>query len=113
MRQDLNTAMDKMTALNAWELEANAKAVLERVGIHNPGMMIAAMSGGQARKVAVAAALLGSPDVLILDEPTNHMDVQVSMASLKSCFRFQSAAHLPGSIQSHHAPHKSRSEAPD
>lgn len=68
--------MDNMTALNAWELEADAKSVLARVGIQNPGMKIEAMSGGQARKVAVAAALLGSPDVLILDEPTNHMDVQ-------------------------------------
>lgn len=74
--QELNTAMDRMTALDAWELDANAKIVLERVGIQNPGMKIEAMSGGQARKVAVAAALLGSPDVLILDEPTNHMDVQ-------------------------------------
>ena len=31
----------------------------------------------QARKVAVSSALLGTPEVLILDEPTNHMDVQV------------------------------------
>lgn len=69
--------MNKMTALDAWELETNAKDVLAHVGIQNPTMKIEAMSGGQARKVAVAAALLGSPDVLILDEPTNHMDVQV------------------------------------
>eukprot|EP00892_Ulva_mutabilis_P000570 jgi/Ulvmu1/10513/UM064_0051.1 len=75
-RAELNAAMNKMTALDAWELEANAKSVLAQVGIHNPGMKLEAMSGGQARKVAVAAALLGSPDVLILDEPTNHMDVQ-------------------------------------
>lgn len=33
----------------------------------------------QARKVAVASALLGTPEVLILDEPTNHMDVQVRL----------------------------------
>lgn len=77
--------MDKMTALDAWELEASAQAVLAQVGIKNPSMKIDAMSGGQARKVAVAAALLGSPDVLILDEPTNHMDVQVKPSNFLHC----------------------------
>jgi ABC transport system ATP-binding/permease protein len=69
--------MDKMDALAAWELEANAKDALKEVGIADANMRVKAMSGGQARKVAVASALLGTPDVLILDEPTNHMDVQV------------------------------------
>ena len=36
----------------------------------------------QARKVAVSSALLGTPEVLILDEPTNHMDVQVCILQL-------------------------------
>lgn len=75
--QELNKAMDQMQALKAWELEANAKEALAQVGIIDPKMKVKAMSGGQARKVAVASALLGTPDVLILDEPTNHMDVQV------------------------------------
>lgn len=34
-----------------------------------------ARAGGKQRRVALAAALLSSPDLLILDEPTNHMDV--------------------------------------
>ena len=73
--------MDKMNAYGGWELEEKAKAVLEQVGIADPFMAVEEMSGGQRRKVTVAAAMLGSPDVLILDEPTNHMDIQVPSPS--------------------------------
>jgi ATP-binding cassette subfamily F protein uup len=73
----MEKALDEMNALGAWELEDKAITVLEQVGIPDPNMSVDKMSGGQRRKVTVAAALLGQPDVLILDEPTNHMDVQV------------------------------------
>ena len=81
--QALNKAQDKMNALGGWELEQRAKEALGEVGITSPDMKVEAMSGGQRRKVAVAAALLGAPDVLILDEPTNHMDVQARCSTVQ------------------------------
>ncbi|WP_349901881.1 ABC-F family ATP-binding cassette domain-containing protein [Parafrigoribacterium humi] len=37
---------------------------------------VAELSGGQRRRVALAAILIGDHDVIFLDEPTNHLDVE-------------------------------------
>jgi ABC-type Mn2+/Zn2+ transport system ATPase subunit len=55
---------------------ARAQAALEHVGIPDlADRHLADLSGGQKQRTLIARALVGEPNVLILDEPTNGMDL--------------------------------------
>lgn len=58
-----------------WTLEARLAAALARVGLDaEPETPLAALSGGQRTRAALAALIFSEPDFLLLDEPTNNLD---------------------------------------
>ncbi|WP_139489010.1 ABC-F family ATP-binding cassette domain-containing protein [Brevibacillus dissolubilis] len=70
----LLSSQQRMDALNAWDASTNAKTVLTKLGITNFTQPVGQLSGGQRKRVAMARALIQPADLLILDEPTNHID---------------------------------------
>ncbi len=74
LQEQLIKANQLMDELDAWQLESDAKMALSKLGIHDFEAKVETLSGGQRKRVAMAAALLLPSDVLILDEPTNHID---------------------------------------
>ncbi|HYO29957.1 MAG TPA: ABC-F family ATP-binding cassette domain-containing protein [Thermomicrobiales bacterium] len=60
-----------------WDVEERMAAVLTRLGLRDvgPERTVATLSGGQVMTIGLAALLLREPDVLVLDEPTNNLDL--------------------------------------
>ncbi|MGI8809422.1 MAG: ABC-F family ATP-binding cassette domain-containing protein [Acidimicrobiales bacterium] len=89
-----SVALERYLDLGGPDLESRAAEVCEDLGLPAARLEVelAALSGGQAARAALAAILLSRFDVLLLDEPTNNLD----FAGLSQLERF--LADLDGAL---------------
>jgi len=73
----LEEAQAVMDSLEAWDFDRRLESMLTRFGIVDKTQLVRTLSGGQKKRLALALALLDTPDFLILDEPTNHLDIEM------------------------------------
>lgn len=74
LTEDVLRYSSEMSRLDAWELESQVKTILTKLSVHDFKQPVRELSGGQKKRLALASALITPCELLILDEPTNHMD---------------------------------------
>lgn len=64
--------------MDGWNAESDAANLLSSLGIHESSHenLLKDLNGNQKVRVLIAQALFGNPDVLLMDEPTNDLDVE-------------------------------------
>ncbi|MFD2744612.1 ABC-F family ATP-binding cassette domain-containing protein [Sphingobacterium populi] len=64
--------------MDGWNAESNAATLLSNLGIREEQhtKLVQELDGNEKVRVLLAQALFGKPDILILDEPTNDLDIK-------------------------------------
>ena len=70
-------AFEAMDQSQAWDYEKQYKKILFKLKLNDLDAKVGSLSGGQIKRLALCNALLKEPDLLILDEPTNHIDLEM------------------------------------
>ncbi len=72
---------DRLLAIDAYSAPARAGRILLGLGFDEAmqAMPLDSYSGGWRMRVALAALLFSSPDILLLDEPSNHLDLEATL----------------------------------
>lgn len=62
---------------DAWDLDARLSSTLARFGLAHLSLErpVGSLSGGEGARLALARVVFDEPDFIILDEPSNHLDV--------------------------------------
>ena len=64
--------------LNGWEAESDASKLVQGLGLPEEILysVMSTLTGNEKVKVLLAQALFGNPEIILLDEPTNNLDVK-------------------------------------
>lgn len=75
--EEMTKAIQAMDLASAWDYEERFKQILSQLKIDDFKQRISELSGGQIKRVALAKILISNPQFLILDEPSNHLDIDM------------------------------------
>ena len=79
--QRLGDVHERLLAIDAYSAPSRAARILLGLGFDEAmqAQPLDSFSGGWKMRVALAALLFSSPDVLLLDEPSNHLDLEATL----------------------------------
>src|SRR4030095_4426776 len=74
--EEQSKLQDRIDATNAGDLDSRLDLAMDALRLPPPDADVKTLSGGERRRVALCRLLLQSPDLLLLDQPTNHLDAE-------------------------------------
>lgn len=77
----LGDVHERLLAIDAYAAPSRAAIILTGLGFdeHMQAQPLDTFSGGWKMRVALGAVLLSNPDILLLDEPSNHLDLEATL----------------------------------
>ncbi|GIG68614.1 energy-dependent translational throttle protein EttA [Phytomonospora endophytica] len=76
LMEEMGKLQEELDHANAWEIDSKLEQAMDALRCPPGEEMVAHLSGGERRRVALCKLLLEEPDLLLLDEPTNHLDAE-------------------------------------
>ena len=74
--EKMGRLQDQIDAVDGWELDRQVNVAMDALVLPPDDQKASTLSGGEARRVALCHLLLRKPDIILLDEPTNHFDLK-------------------------------------
>ncbi|WP_370202884.1 energy-dependent translational throttle protein EttA [Salipiger bermudensis] len=74
--EEMAALQDEIDANDLWDLDGQIDVAMEALRCPADDADVTTLSGGERRRVALCKLLLEAPDMLLLDDPTNHLDAE-------------------------------------
>ena len=76
LMEEMGTLQEKIDAVDGWSLDSQLELAMDALRCPPGDSPVTSLSGGEKRRIALTRLLLEKPDILLLDEPTTHLDAE-------------------------------------